>query len=373
MKEVLERSGVSAVVGEIGLPEPGSHRGYEPPLVVESYLVNVWMGCYRMSHTEVLRRDETLKALFGWKQTPSASSCGRFFNKFSQARNQEVFPVLPRRFMDPIPLGKMTLDVDSSVIPRYGSQQGVARGYNPGKPGRGSHHPLRALVAEPRLGANAWLRPGNTGASSSAEHFLEETFGIIGRERIGLVRADSGFCREKMMSDFEQKGVPYIVAARFHGGLKATVRGARWLRLKDGVEICETRHAFSARGGQERRLIWMRKDVERLPRSTGRQLEIWEDEVLDTRYRYSAYSTSLELPAEAVWCLYRDRGDAENRIKERKYDFGIEGFHLKNFWGTEAAFRFAIVACNLMSLFRQLVLKAANQPTLATLRVQCFA
>ena len=373
MKEVLERSGVSAVVGELALPEPGSNRGYEPQLVVESYLVNVWMGCYRMSHTEVLRRDDTLKALFGWKQTPSASSYGRFFNKFSQARNQEVFPVLQRRFMDTIPLGKMTLDVDSSVIPRYGGQQGVARGYNPGKPGRGSHHPLLAFVAEPRMVANAWLRPGNTGASSSAEHFLEETFGIIGRERIGLVRADSGFCSEKMMSYFEQKAVPYIVAARFHGGLKATVRGARWLRLKDGVEICEMRHAFSARGGKERRLILMRKDVERLPRSTGRQLEIWEDEVLDTRYRYSAYYTSLELPAEAVWCLYRDRGDAENRIKELKYDFGIEGFHLKNFWGTEAAFRFAIVAYNLMSLFRQLVLKAANQPTLATLRVQCFA
>jgi len=373
MKEVLERSGVGGLLGELALPVPGSNRGFDPRLVVESYLVNVWMGCYRMSHTEVLRHDETLKALFGWKQTPSASSYGRFFNRFSHARNHGVFPVLQRRFMDTIPLGKMTLDVDSSVITRYGGQQGVARGYNPGKPGRGSHHPLLAFVAEPRMVANAWMRPGNTGASSSVEHFLEETFGIIGAQRVGLVRADSGFCSEKMMGYFERKAVPYIVAARFHGGLKSTVRRARWLRLKDGVEICEMRHAFSARGGGERRLILMRKDAERLPRSTGRPLEIWEDEVLDTRYRYSAYYTSLELPAQAVWCLYRDRGDAENRIKELKYDFGIGGFHLKNFWGTEAAFRFAIVAYNLMSLFRQLVLQAANQPTLSTLRVRCFA
>lgn len=75
--------------------------------------------------------------------------------------------------MDTIPLGKMTLDVDSSVITRYGSQQGLARGYNPGKPGRGSHHPLLAFVAEPGMVANAWLRPGNTRASSSVEYFLE--------------------------------------------------------------------------------------------------------------------------------------------------------------------------------------------------------
>jgi hypothetical protein len=151
------------------------------------------------------------------------------------------------------------------VVTRYGSQQGVAWGDNPNKPGRGSHHPLLALVAEPRMVANAWLRPGNTGASSSAEHFLEETFGILGAGRVGLVRADSGFCSQKMMEYFEAKGVAYIVAARFDGGLKAAVRTARWLRLKDGVEVCETRHAFSARGGKQRRLMLVRKDLGRLP------------------------------------------------------------------------------------------------------------
>ena len=372
MKEVLERSGVSAHLAEAALPEPGSNRGYSPRVVVESYLVNVWMGCYRMSHTEVLRHDDTLKALFGWKQTPSGTSYGRFFNKFTQARNQAVFPVLQQRFLESIPLRKLTLDVDSSVIVRYGAKEGVARGYNPGKPGRGSHHPLLAFVAEPRMVANAWMRPGNTGASSSVEHFLEETFGILGRERIGLLRADSGFCSEKIMRYFDEKSVPFIVAARFHAGLKARVRSARWLRLKDGVEVCETSHCFST-SGKERRLILVRKDAGRLPLSTGRQLQIWDDEAINSRYRYSAYFTSLDLPASAIWCLYRDRGDAENRIKELKYDFGIVGFHLKNFWGTEAAFRFAILAYNLMSLFRQLVLQSSAHHTLATLRVKCFA
>ena len=103
MKEVLERSGVSRHLSEAPLPEPGSNRGYSPSVMVGSFLVNVWMGCYRMSHTEVLRRDDTLKALFGCKQTPSGSSYGRFFNKFSQARNQAVFPTLQQRFMENIP------------------------------------------------------------------------------------------------------------------------------------------------------------------------------------------------------------------------------------------------------------------------------
>lgn len=35
---------------------------------------------------------------------------------------------------------------DSSVLTRYGEQEGAARGYNPSKPGRKSHHPLMAFV-----------------------------------------------------------------------------------------------------------------------------------------------------------------------------------------------------------------------------------
>lgn len=62
-------------------------------------------------------------------------SYGRFFNKFSQASNQAIFPDLQRRFLENIPLEKMALNVDRSVLTRYASQQGVAQGYNPSKPG----------------------------------------------------------------------------------------------------------------------------------------------------------------------------------------------------------------------------------------------
>jgi hypothetical protein len=76
-----------------------------------------------MSHTEVLRRDNRLKALLACKQTPYGNSYGRFFNKFSQARNQTVCPALQQHLIRNIPLKKMTLDVDSSVIVLYGSQE----------------------------------------------------------------------------------------------------------------------------------------------------------------------------------------------------------------------------------------------------------
>ena len=51
------------------LPKRVSNRGYSPSVVVESYMVNVWMGCYRMRHTEVLRRDDTLMSTVYQPQT----------------------------------------------------------------------------------------------------------------------------------------------------------------------------------------------------------------------------------------------------------------------------------------------------------------
>ena len=70
---------------------------------------------------------------------------------------------------------------------------------------------------------------------------------------------------------------------------------------------------------------------------------------------------------------FQDRADAENRIKELKYDFGLDIFCMDNFWATEAAFRTVMIACNMMSLFRQIVLQSKSKDTLSTLLFKCFA
>ena len=83
--------------------------------------------------------------------------------------------------------------------------------------------------------------------------------------------------------------------------------------------------------------------------------------------------SGLKLALVEIWRLYRGRADAENRIKELKEDFGVSGFCLDSFNATEAAFRTALLAYNLMSLFRQAILQAPQSQRLSTMRFQCFA
>lgn len=91
------------------------------------------------------------------------------------------------------------------------------------------------------------------------------------------------------------------------------------------------------------------------------------------RYRYSLYVTDLDLPAEQIWLSYKNRADAENRVKELNYDFGLDSFCMDKFWITETDFRAIMVAYNLPSLLRQIVLQSKSQATLSTLRFKCFA
>lgn len=368
MKRFLDQTKIREDLRTLNLPQPGSNCGYAPEQIIESFWLGIWTGASRYIHCDWLRYDKTLQDIFGWDRMPSQSTYSRFFGKFSQSRNTEVFPALQKRFFDQVGVDNITVDFDSTVITRYGDQEGSAKGYNPNKRGRNSHHPLMAFVSQTRMVANAWLRPGNTADSSSCKHFMEETFrDVLNDKIIGLVRGDSGFYTEELLNYLETASYNYIIAARMYPNVKHAVGGLKeWVELSKGIHLNEMQ--FQHEKGKPRRYILVRKQVEIRPEATGK---ILFEEL--PGYRYSCYVTNLDLPLDQVWNMYNSRADCENRIKELKQDFGLENFCLQDFWATEASFRFIMVAYNLMSLFRHFALNHHNRATLRTLKSYCFA
>ena len=133
-----------------------------------------------------------------------------------------------------------TLDFDSTVEQRCGEQEGAAKGYNPKRPGRQSHHPLLAFVADLRMIANFWLRPGNTSASTNFLSFLEDTLEKLHGKRVGLVRMDSGFFSDHIMKTLEKKELNYIIACRFNNRIKhQLVYERKWANVAPGLDIAE--------------------------------------------------------------------------------------------------------------------------------------
>ena len=133
MMELMDKTGISKKLSEIGLPESRSNNSISGISIIESFWVSVWIGCFRFSHTAVVRLDEVLRQIFGWKRVASGTTFGRFFKKFTPSMNQRVFIELYQWFFNQVKFDNYTLDVDSSVISRYGEQEGSKQGYNPNK------------------------------------------------------------------------------------------------------------------------------------------------------------------------------------------------------------------------------------------------
>lgn len=365
VQEMLLRMGLREELNRCGLPSPGSNRGYDPVVMIESFLVCIWIGGNRFSHTASVRFDEALLQMFGWNKVAEISTFTRFFRRFKREEVDQVFGHLGRWFWGQLSPRTLTLDLDTSVITRFGNQEGTAIGYNRQRRGAPSHEPFFAFVADLRMVLHTWLRPGNAGSSRGVCHFFNEALALLdGRHKVGLVRADAGFYDGEFLDLLENKEISYVVVCRKTGMLKAAVENVKqWLALDKEFAVSELEYQ-AITWEKKRRIVAVRQ---KLRSKKG-------DWLLETpAYAYRVMVTDLNLAPAEVWRLYNARCDSENRIAELKNDFGITGFCLDSFYATEAALRAAMLAYNLMSLFRQAILQAPTAVRLPTMRFECFA
>lgn len=120
---------------------------------------------------------------------------------------------------------KITQDdlcLDSTVLTRYGVQEGAKRGYNPAKKGRPSHHPLLAYLGC-GLGVNLWNRSGNTASNTNAIAFLDRTLRLLDGITVTFLLCDSGFYSLRFLRHLEGKGMTALVFHNLIHYLKATV------------------------------------------------------------------------------------------------------------------------------------------------------
>jgi hypothetical protein len=375
LKRMLDGMGFQAAMQSWDLPQPGSNRGYAPEQLIEQMIVSIWCGAARFVHADITRLDTTLMRLFGWGRAAGHKAIVRLFQRFDQPSATRVQTSSYQWLFGKLGLGPVTLDVDSSVLTRWGARiEGAMKGYNPKNHGRASHHPLLAFVADWRLVANFWLRPGNTSSSNNVLAFIEATLTNLGTTAVGLFRADSGFYDKAVVALLKARKISHIISARLTQALQqAIVDRCQWQQVAPGLQVSELR--YQPHGWSEpQRLVVVRQHMQRKVGGVpGKTLSLFADDPDLQGWRYGAMLTDMSLPAIEIWNLYRGRADCENRIKELKADFGLDSFVLRDFWATEAALGVSMLAYNLMSVFRHTVMRQTVHHTLATLHHKVLA
>ena len=325
--------------------------------VMLSWFYGLALGAERFEHFSRYRRDRLLGELLGIERFGSPDTLRRLFLRFGYREVTEVSERLmgfSLARVRPILLGH-TLDLDSTVLCRYGEQEGSLKGYNPKKPGRPSHHPLVAFLAERRRLLWATLRSGNSGSANGSVEFLKQALTVLpAGNRIGLVRADSGFFEKRLLEYLESRELPYIIVARLTAVVRKLVvhrlPSSAWRAVARGVEVADLEVSLPNWKAKKRRFVCLRQEISQRPQASGRKL------IDCPGYTYRVMVASVPYAAEIVTRMYAGRADSENRIKELKEDLSLDTFCLKSFDATDAAFRMGGVLYNLLAEFRETVL-----------------
>ena len=230
------------------------------------------------------------------------------------------------------------LDIDATIKPLYGRQEGAEIGYNPTKPKRPSHALHTFLVANLRLVLDVQVSSGKQHASAHMKSALGRLLDELGEQRPALVRGDSGYGNEGILLTLEERNQPYLLRLRQTANVQRLV--ARQFERygwsepdQQGCQMIEDSlqlHGWS----KKRRVVIVRQRIRggiaRERRIDGRQLRLdFADSQIvqgDKLWEYAVLVTDAPYPIEAIGQLYRDRADAENAFDELKNQWGLGGF-----------------------------------------------
>ena len=137
----FKKIGLKAALNQIIPIQETSPNAMKAEEKILSFMTTVIAGGRRFSHLMYLGNLEVIKSVFGLKRLPEAgTTLTRYFSKIKHLGDAEklsegMWQYL-RKVIDWDQIKDDWLSFDSTVITRYGEQEGAKKGYNPSKKGR---------------------------------------------------------------------------------------------------------------------------------------------------------------------------------------------------------------------------------------------
>jgi hypothetical protein len=377
----VEKIGFKAVIEKCIPFEETSNNTTGVYAKIVALFISILNGGYRFSHINVTDGSSKIfERCFDVTRLPQAStSLTRFLSRFnSQYLNnvlrQNIATLLLSVLFKSANLTSDSLRFDSTVITRYGEQEGARRGYNPSKKGRPSHQPQIAFLGSGYT-VNFWNRSGNTSSGNGIVDFFSETISYLPEIKIDRVLADSGYYTVDFIKTLEDNNYEYIIAAPILRVMQKQIQSLKdWTTVAPGIEVTDFMYEHSATHWKKpRRYVVIRQEIAVRPKATGKQMSLFSETYDCTRYRHSLLITNNETEsAYAVWDYYKPRANDENVIENMKDGFGLSAFSMKSFWATEAVMMIiCLIFHNLITYLIKYVLRSEKQTQkLRTLRME---
>lgn len=315
---------------------------------VKTMLSGHFIGIDKLERLKLLKNDPLVREFEISVKEPETVS--RFLSNFSFKTTQmfrEINFKVFKKLLSKSGLTSITIDIDSSVINVEGHQEGATKGYNPKKLGNRCYNVQFAFCDELKAYVTGFVRSGNAYTANGAAELIKEIVATLKAQNLEIFfRMDSGYFDEEIIETIESLGCKYLIKAKAYATLvsQVTASSAVFLKGIDGRETAELLIKLD-KWKKKRRFV-----VSRVlkPEKERAQLSLLEG----SEYDYFFFVTNTDLESEAVVLSYEKRGNAENYIKEAKYDMSVGHLLLKSFWANEAVFQMMMLSYNLFLLFK---------------------
>ena len=299
-------------------------------------LLSVLAGHYRYAHITALRCDPVNPPMLGMSKVVSEDAVRRNLSKIDEVQGLTWLQNHLDYCTAPLLSEPWVLDMDSTVKPLYGHQEGAEIGYNPTKPGRASHSYHTYMLSSLRLVLRVDVLPGNQYNVAYATNGLWTLLDHLGPARWPtLLRGDKSWGVEPVMAGAEQRGLAYLFRLRMtknvRRSMERAMRQSDWADAGQGWQGKETPLRLVG-WSRQRRVVLLRRKL-------GRDLAVADQTPLAQRrlsfievgpdqavWEYAALVSSLDNEILTLGQLYRDRADCENGFDELKNQWGWGGF-----------------------------------------------
>lgn len=330
--------------------------------VLGTWLLAILAGHKRYSHITGLRNDAVSPQILGMNKIISEDALRRALSRMSAEQSRTwLIPQLMASVQGVLST-PWILDIDTTIKPLYGKQEGAQVSYNPHKPGRPSHALHTYWVGNLRLVLDVVVSPGKEHSAGKARPGL---MGVLDKltpeQRPALVRGDCGFGNEPFIAELESRGQPYLFKLRQTAGVKKLL--ARQFARGDWTTPGPSDQGWSAvedtlklsSWDQPRRVVILRRAVKTdlaLSRKTqDQQIELLMPDKDVRAWEYAVLVTSSAYALQMFGQLYRDRADCENGFDELKNQWGWGGFTTQDIERCQSSARAVALVYNWWSWY----------------------
>ena len=331
--------------------------------VLGTVLLAILNGQTRYAHINALRQDRVSAEVMDLKKIASEDSVRRAFARGEEAEWDRWLLGHERAVWEPLLTEPYVLDIDNTVKPLYGHQEGAEKGYNPQKPGRPSHNYHTYFVGSLRLVLGVEVHGGKQHAACHGTPGLWRLLdGLPPACRPKLLRGDVSYGSEQTMVEAEKRRQGYLFKLRqttkVRGQIERLERNREvWSDLGDGWQGTEL--AMKLMGwSKARRCVFLRRPAER-PKSRPAIPAFTEFDFVQRlspgdSYEYMVLVTNTEHTLVALAKLYRERADCENVFDEIKNQWGWAGFVTQDLRRCRIMARLIALVYNWWNIFTRL-------------------